>query len=168
VRDRTPLLVRVRVLPDVWKLDSKRALPVVVAALAEGAERFGMRIVMYRIEADRLLMVVEADDRDALTRGMQGFGIRFSKAINRMMGTEGTIFAERYHLQVLDEPDQTRRALATMLERPPAKASPPALGKLTDPRSRSLRNALSNTAIARLARRVPSVEPKLPKRRPAS
>jgi hypothetical protein len=158
----------VRVLPDVWKLDSKRALPVVVAALAEGAERFGMRIVFYRIAADRLMMLVEADDRDALTRGMQGFGIRFSKAINRMMGTEGTIFAERYHLEVLVQSEQTRRALARLLERPPPKTSPPALGKLADPRSRSLRNALSSAAVARLARRVPSVEPKLPKRRPAS
>jgi hypothetical protein len=161
-------LVRVRVLPDVWKLDGRRALPVVVAALAEGAERFGMRIVFYRIESDRLRLVIEADDRDALTRGMQGFGIRFSKAINRMMGTEGTIFAERYHLQVLDQPDETRRALASMLERPPPKGSPPALGKLAEPRTRSLRSALSSAAVARLARRVPAVEPRLPKRRPAS
>ncbi len=165
---RTPLLVRVRVLPDVWKLDSRRALTVVVAALSEGADRFGLRIVFYRVEPQQLLLMVEADDRTALTRGMQGFGIRFSKAINRMMGTEGTIFAERYHLQVLQRAADARTALARVLEPMPAARGTPAVGKLAEPRTRLLRAELAAGPLARLSRRIPELSPRAPRRRPSS
>jgi hypothetical protein len=156
VRARVPLLVRVRVQPDVWRLDTRRTLPVVVAALSEGADRFGVRIVFYRVESDRLLLVVEAENRLALKRGMQGFGIRLSKAINRLMGTRGSILAERYHLTALAEPEQTRAALIDVLVEKAGSASLPRVGRLAEPRSRALRSALSSTRLRRVAARVPS------------
>jgi hypothetical protein len=157
IRGRVPLLVRVRVQPDVWRLDKRRTLPVVVSALSEGADRFGVRIVFYRVESDRLLLVVEADNRLALKRGMQGFGIRLSKAINRLMGTRGSILAERYHLTALTQPEETRAALIGVLEEAGAASAPPRVGKLAEPRSRALRSALASTRVRRAAARVPSL-----------
>jgi hypothetical protein len=162
---RAPLLVRVRVHPDVWKLDSRRVLPVVLGSLAEGAERFGVRIVFYRVESDRLLLVVEADNRGALKRGMQGFGIRLSKAINRLMGTRGSIFKERYHLQILEQPDQARSALLGVLEDGDSSAGP-RVGKLAEPKTHALRSALASSRVRRAAARIPSVASRPPKRRP--
>jgi hypothetical protein len=159
VRARVPLIVRVRVQPDVWRLDTRRTLPVVVGSLAVGADRFGVRIVFYRVESDRLLLVVEAENRLALKRGMQGFGIRLSKAINRLMGTRGSILAERYHLTALERPAATRAALIGLLDEAPSSAALPRVGKLSEPRSRALKAALESSRVRRVAARVPSVAP---------
>lgn len=83
---------------------------VVKEALEQGQERLECRIVVYRLQKDRLDVLCEADNADHLSRCLQGLGIRVAKAINRLQGTRGKVFAERFRQEVLDKRVVTKRA----------------------------------------------------------
>ncbi len=78
-------------------------------ALEAGQERLDCRVVLYRLQKDRLDVLCEADSADELSRCLQGLGIRVAKAINRLQGTRGKVFAERYRQEVLEKRQVTKR-----------------------------------------------------------
>ncbi|TMA24175.1 MAG: hypothetical protein E6J88_11555 [Deltaproteobacteria bacterium] len=73
--------------------------------------RFGMRIVHYSIQGNHLHLIVEAEDRESLAKGMQGLAIRIAKTLNRLFDRAGHVWADRYHSHVL----RTRREVANAL-----------------------------------------------------
>ena len=97
-------------LPSLRRRDSKRVLR---RAFDEGDDRFGLQILEQLVHADHLHLVVKADDRDALSRGLQGLFVRVAKGLNRAWERSGTVFADRYNDEVLP----TRRAADAALER---------------------------------------------------
>ena len=70
-----------------------------------------MRIVHYSIQGNHLHLIVEAEDRESLAKGMQGLAIRIARAINRLFARAGQVWADRYHSHVL----KTRREAANAL-----------------------------------------------------
>jgi hypothetical protein len=75
-----------------------------------------MQVVHWSVQAGHMHMVVEAQHRRSLSRGMQGLSIRMSKAINRAVGRRrGTVFTDRYHVEQLQTPRQVRNALSYVL-----------------------------------------------------
>ena len=80
-------------------------------AFAAAKIRFGMRIVHYSIQGNHLHLIVEAEDRESLAKGMQGLAIRIARAINRLFARAGQVWADRYHSHVL----KTRREAANEL-----------------------------------------------------
>ena len=84
-------------------------------ALAAGRERFGFRLVHFSVQRDHLHLLTEAEDRQALTRGMQGLAIRVAKAVNRRLGRHGKVFSERYFARPLRTPKEARLALRYVL-----------------------------------------------------
>lgn len=66
-------------------------------------------------------MLVEAKDKLALARGMQGFQISAARNINTVLGPDryrrrrGSVFADRYHLEVITSPTQAHRALSYVI-----------------------------------------------------
>jgi hypothetical protein len=83
---------------------------------SEAVKKFGLRIVHYSIQRDHLHMFAEADGAEALALGMRSFGCRFGKAIRKIAGGRGPVFAGRYHLQLLETPTQVRNTLAYVLQ----------------------------------------------------
>jgi hypothetical protein len=47
----------------------------------------------------------------SLTKGIQGLSIRIARAVNRALGRRGTVFADRYHANILASPTQVRNAV---------------------------------------------------------
>ncbi len=84
---------------------------VVKDALEAGQERPACRIVVFRLLRDRLDVLCEAESADELSRFLQGLGIRVAKAINRIEGTRGKVFAERFRQEVLRRGEVTVRAV---------------------------------------------------------
>src|SRR5438094_5167936 len=84
VEARHPVHVTVRVRDDAAKLRSKACFRAIAPALAGARERFGFRLVHFSVQSNHLYLVAEAEDRDALARGMQGLGVRVAKALNRV------------------------------------------------------------------------------------
>ena len=100
-------------LPSLRDVSTYRSL---LRALGAGSERFGLRLVHWSVLGNHLHLLVEAADRFALARGMQGLAVRLARAINRVWRRVGTVFADRYHAHVLRSPREVRSALCYVLQ----------------------------------------------------
>lgn len=96
--------------PHIPSLTRRDVAKAVKAALEAGQERLDCRIVVYGLQKNRLDIMCEADSADHLSRCLQGMGIRVAKAINRLEGSRGKVFAERFRQEVLDKRQVTKRA----------------------------------------------------------
>ncbi|MCW5802818.1 MAG: transposase [Deltaproteobacteria bacterium] len=87
------------------------------------AARGAFRIVHISIQHTHVHLLVEADDKVALSRGMQGFQISAAKHINRAYSRKaglvrrrrGAVFPDRFHQEIITTPRQARNALAYVL-----------------------------------------------------
>lgn len=113
---RHPVHVTLRMEKGVWSLRSKRSFRVLDQAFRVGAQRLGIRLTHYSVQGNHIHLVVEAESRTALSRGMQGLTIRISKGLNRMMGRTGKVFARRFHARVLTTPREVRTVIRYVLE----------------------------------------------------
>jgi REP element-mobilizing transposase RayT len=95
---------------------SERAHRVLRQAVRD-TRREGFRITHYSIQADHLHLIIEADDDDALTRGMRSFTVRAALRVNRkVLGRErGRVWGDRYHRRDLAGPRAVRSALVYVL-----------------------------------------------------
>ncbi len=112
---RHPVHVTVKVRPGLPPLRSRGAYAALRAAFAAGCDRFGFRLAQYLVQRDHIHMIVEAKDRRALARGVQGLLIRVAKALNRFWARKGSVFGDRYHDKTLRTPKEVRNALAYVL-----------------------------------------------------
>ncbi len=110
-----PVLVTMRVRRDVPNLRTQRAMAGVRLALSGGRRRFGFRLVHFSVQGNHLHLIVEAADKRALSRGMQGLAIRVARRFNGAVGRSGGVFADRYHARALGTPREVRNALAYVL-----------------------------------------------------
>ena len=106
-----PLHVTLRLVDDLPSLRQRDAFDVVYAALAAARARNGLRIVHYTVLANHIHLIVEAQSREVVTRGLIGFQVRLVKALNKLWNRRGSIFADRYHDEVITNPRQTRNTL---------------------------------------------------------
>jgi REP element-mobilizing transposase RayT len=93
----------------------KLVFRAVRGALAEG-HKTAFRVVHFSVQSNHLHLIVEASDRDALSRGMQGLTIRMARAVNRVLSGKGSVFLDRYHAHELKTPRETRAALLYVLQ----------------------------------------------------
>ena len=85
-------------------------------ALQAGGVRANFRLVHYSVQGNHLHLVVEAHDKLALSRGMQGLAIRIARAVNRAAGRKGQVFADHYFARELKTPAEVRRAVRYVLD----------------------------------------------------
>jgi REP element-mobilizing transposase RayT len=90
-------------------------LEAIRSALGEAHKR-NFRVVHFSIQSNHLHLIVEASDKDSLSRGMQGLTVRLARAVNRALSVQGTVFADRYHAHELKTPRETRAALLYVLQ----------------------------------------------------
>jgi putative transposase len=99
----------------VWNLRSRRCFEIIETCLAAARERFGLRVIEFTVLGNHLHLLVEADNDEALSRGMQGLNIRIAKALSRLMGRKGHVFADHYHSRLLRSPTELVNAIAYVL-----------------------------------------------------
>jgi REP element-mobilizing transposase RayT len=112
---RFPVHVTWRARRDVPRLYRTDMLRPLRRSFGAANGRFGMRVVHFAALGDHVHLIVEAEGKTSLTRGMQGLAIRAAKAINRAAGRKGRVFADRYHARVLRTPTETRNAVRYVL-----------------------------------------------------
>jgi REP element-mobilizing transposase RayT len=98
-------------------LDSFRRNGVhqVITAAIKSAKKKNFRIVHFSIQADHLHMLIEADSRDAMVRGMRGLGRRLGHHLNKFWKRTGSVFAHRFHERILTSFRQVRNVLRYVL-----------------------------------------------------
>lgn len=87
---RNPVFVTLRVGKHVESLRSREVYPGVLSALMAARGR-NFRVLESSVQEDHVHLICEPTDRDALSRGMEGLGVRLACA----MGTRGNVFADR-------------------------------------------------------------------------
>jgi REP element-mobilizing transposase RayT len=114
LRKDFPVHITLKVRREVGRLRRKRPFWAIREAI-RAAHKNWFRVVEYSVQDDHIHLVVEATDRRYLARGMQGLKIRMAKALNRLLGRTGTVFADRYHARILETPSEVKHALAYVL-----------------------------------------------------
>ena len=97
-------------------LRSQFVFPTVRRALADATRaREDFRITHYSVQGDHLHLLVEANGKQALSRGMQGLAIRIARRINQLISRTGKLWADRFFSRALTSPRSVRNALAYVL-----------------------------------------------------
>src|SRR5437868_5184319 len=112
---RNPVHITARVRDEAARLRTRQCFRVVLGAIGAVRERDGFRVVHFTIQRNHLHLIVEARDAETLARGIQALSIRIARAINRVLGRSGKVFADRYHAHALKTPTEVANAIAYVL-----------------------------------------------------
>jgi hypothetical protein len=107
------ILVTAHVVRQLGSLRRSTARAAIDRAVATSRARSDFLIVQLGVAAHRLELIVEAEDRTALARGMQGFQVAAARYLNAATARRGTVFPDRYRAQILT-PRTLRAALAEL------------------------------------------------------
>jgi REP element-mobilizing transposase RayT len=77
--------------------------------------RSWFRLLHFSVQEDHVHLLVEADDRPSLSRGMAGLAIRMARAANRVLQRKGSIWSCRYHSRALTTPREVRNAIVYVI-----------------------------------------------------
>ncbi len=116
LKARFPVHVTWRMGEGVWQLRTRRCFTALARAFWGGCNRFGFRLVHYSVQGNHVHLLVEAEDERALSRGMNGLGVRVAKGLNRVMRRRGRVLEDRYHGHILRTPTEVRRARNYLLQ----------------------------------------------------
>ncbi|MCA8963979.1 MAG: transposase [Planctomycetes bacterium] len=112
---RFPVHVTVKLRAGLPRLRERATYAALREAFVAARQRGGLRLVHYAVLNDHLHFVVEAQGRQALTRGVQGLLIRIARRLNKHWQRRGKVFADRFHDHVLKSPREVRNALRYVL-----------------------------------------------------
>ncbi len=92
--------ITARVVRAVGDLDRTAARLAIARALAKSRARSDFRIAELASvsQSPQLELIVEATDRDALARGMQGFQVTLARGLNAAAKRRGNVFVDRYQV----------------------------------------------------------------------
>jgi REP element-mobilizing transposase RayT len=119
---RYPVHVTLRVVGAVGNLRRRRVYHAIREATLTTALREDFRIVHLSIQRTHVHLLVEANDKASLAKGMQGFQISAAKHLNAAISKgrsgprrRGAVFPDRYHAEIITSPRQARHALSYCL-----------------------------------------------------
>ena len=112
---RHPLHVTLRATAAVGRLRKRHAYQAARAALMKQLGRDDFRVVHVSIQHNHVHLIVEAADRHALARGVQGLCIAMARRLNRRLGRTGAVFAHRYDARPITSPRQARQCVSYVL-----------------------------------------------------
>jgi putative transposase len=115
-----PLHVVMRVTPEIGSLRRRAMYKALRDATITAALRERFRIVHISVQRTHVHMLVEAEHKTALARGMQGFLISAARHINTALGVgprrrRGHVFADRYHVELITTATRARHAISYVL-----------------------------------------------------
>ncbi|HSK03990.1 MAG TPA: transposase [Kofleriaceae bacterium] len=127
---RHPVHVTIRVVGSASGLRRKDIYLALREATIVTARREDFRMVHMSIQHDHIHLIVEADSKAALSKGVRGFSIsaarQITKAITARGGDRrpGRVIGDRFHARPLTTPRAVRNALAYDPSSSPANRSP--------------------------------------------
>ena len=107
--------VVLRTRKDVPRLRRGKTYLAIRRALQRTLGKTAFRVCHTSIQRNHLHFLIEADDAAALSHGMRSLAITAARAINRVLGRKGKVFAYRYHATAISSPRQMRNALSYVL-----------------------------------------------------
>src|SRR5215510_3746322 len=102
-RKSEPVYVTLRACRRLPSLRKEHLFAELRRSLARTAREW-FRIVHFSVQADHVHLLVEANDKASLSRGLSGAIIRLARAVNRVLGRRGSVWSDRYHSRALRTP----------------------------------------------------------------
>ena len=133
---RHPVHVTMKLLPDLPSLRTEENF-LALLKMFEAAQKDNFRIVHFTVQDNHVHLLVEAEGKEALSRGVGGLAVRMSRGLNKLLGRKGTVFADRFHSRVLGSPTEVRNVLNYILNNQRRHAGEAAV-KSFDSRSSSM------------------------------
>jgi REP element-mobilizing transposase RayT len=110
-----PLHVTMRAVRGLPSFRAQR-LSAAFERAVRTTRRDDFRVVEFSVQDDHQHLIVEADDADALARGMKSFSVRANRLFNATLGRgRGRVWGDRYHRRDLTNARQVRNALVYCL-----------------------------------------------------
>ncbi len=110
--------VRITLRTVLRGLRRRAAYRAIRRATATSLARSDFRIVQLVARDARLELIVEADDKHALARGLQGFQVACARHLNVAAARSGTVFPDRYRAAILTTRAAVRRAVSELAPAP--------------------------------------------------
>ena len=79
------------------------------------ASHASFRVVHFSVQSNHVHLLVEAQDKVRLSRGIAGLSIRLARSVNRVLSRRGRVWGDRYHARALRTPRETRHAIVYVL-----------------------------------------------------
>jgi REP element-mobilizing transposase RayT len=98
-------------------LRSQHLLPTVRLALLRAARRDpqSFRVLHFSIQHNHVHLIVEAQDKRALSSGIRSVAIRIARYVNDLLSRRGPLWSDRWHGHALKTPREVRNALLYVL-----------------------------------------------------
>jgi len=114
-----PLHVTLKIRDGLPSMRKRRAFNAVMRSFAKGKHGVegvaGFRLTQFAVLGNHMHLMVESDSCEHLARAMTGLMTRIAKALNKVWARMGSVFSDRYHADVLDNPSRVRNALNYIL-----------------------------------------------------
>jgi len=116
VKARLPMHVTVRIRSGLPRLRNFELVKVLKRAFVGGCDKPGFRICQFSIQTNHIHLICEAADNAGLARGMQGWCVRVARGLNRELERDGSVFDDRYHVEIITMPKQMRNVYCYVLQ----------------------------------------------------
>ncbi len=116
VNPNKPVHVTVRMKRGVPRLRNFTLAKVLRRAFVGGCKKDGFRICQFSIQGNHIHLICEAAERERLSRGIQGWSVRVARGVNAHARRTGSLFDDRYHVEVITTPRQMRNTLCYVLQ----------------------------------------------------
>jgi REP element-mobilizing transposase RayT len=113
--------VTIRIVGNVGSLRCRDLYLALREATLVTARREDFRIVHMSIQRDHVHLIIEADTKSALSRGVRGFSISAARQINKAITVRGgdrrtgKVIGDRFHARPLTSPRAVRNAISYAL-----------------------------------------------------
>jgi REP-associated tyrosine transposase len=122
LHERYPVHIVLRTVRAVGNLRRRSVWQAVREATLTTALREDFRIVHLSLQRTHVHLIIEAANKEALARGMQGFQISAAKHLNAAISKgrpgprrRGCVFPDRYHAEIIRSPTQARHTLSYVM-----------------------------------------------------
>jgi len=122
VSGRVPLHVTARIKEGLPILRQSQVHKLFLRCFKKARERAGrsttgwFHLVEFSIQDSHIHLLVEASDRETLSRALNGLFVRLAKGLNKLFGRRGKVFADRYHDRLLRRPREVYNAIRYVME----------------------------------------------------
>ncbi len=107
--------VTLRVRDGIRSLRYEPFIAEIRRSFQDANERGDFRLLHYSFQSDHVHLIVEADDQEALGRGMMSLGARIANAVQRVFKITGRVLSGPYHAHILGTPTEMYHALRYVL-----------------------------------------------------
>jgi len=116
VKSRLPMHITLSMRSDVPQLRNYDLVPILKRAFFACLDKDAFRIVQFSIQTNHIHLICEAAGNEGLARGIQAWAVRVARGLNRKLGRRGSVFSDRYHVEIITMPKQMRNTYCYVLQ----------------------------------------------------